>query len=89
MKYSEVEKMNDTELFTKALDLAGYIDLKPTEESMIECFGDYVDAGIWSNITMDYETGIAHLDNDNEPLTTRQMAWNLIRVCEPRKGISQ
>jgi hypothetical protein len=80
MTYAEMIKMSETDLFTKALEIAGYTDLQPTTESIIECFGDYVDCGSWRNVSMDYETGIAYLDNDNEPLTPRQMAWNLIRL---------
>lgn len=42
----------DTELIQKALIKAGY-DVEPTEENLRECFGDYADCGVWSNIELE------------------------------------
>lgn len=46
--------MNDQEkLIRRALDHAGYNGEPATTESLINCFTDYVDAGVWSDLTLD------------------------------------
>lgn len=55
----------------RALDAAGYTyDGDPTEEQLRECFGDYVDAGIWSDLSL----------NDIEGLSVAEMCKALIRI---------
>ena len=39
-------------LIQKALSKAGY-DSQPTESNLTECFLDYVDSGVFSNLTTD------------------------------------
>lgn len=73
MKYSE---MTDTELFILALDKAGYIDVEPSEESIKDCFMDYIDCGQFPNVDID-DYGVTYYDN--EEITVREMAINLIR----------
>jgi hypothetical protein len=58
------------DLIKRALANAGYDDCEPTESSIIECFTDYVDAGIWRDIEMD----------DVEDITVNQMCRALIRL---------
>ena len=41
-----------TNLIQQALSKAGY-DSQPTESNLVECFLDYVDSGIFSNLTSD------------------------------------
>lgn len=42
----------------RALDRAGYTHVDDTEENLIQCFMDYVDSGIWQDLTMDDIEGI-------------------------------
>ena len=41
-----------TDLIQQALTKAGY-DSQPTERNLAQCFLDYVDSGIFSNLTTD------------------------------------
>lgn len=76
MKYSE---MTDTELFILALDSAGYIDVEPSEESVKDCFMDYVDGGAWGNLFV--ENGTLFCDDyGQEEITARNMAVALIKL---------
>lgn len=74
MKFSE---MSNQELFFKALDKAGYIDVEPNEENVRQCFLDYIDTGEWSNVY--YEDNIPYSDNGEE-IDIREMAIGLIRL---------
>lgn len=76
MKYSEY---SDTELFAKALDEAGYSDLSPIEENIIECFMDYVDTGAWENMFIQ-DGELCCDDYDAEEITPRSMAIALIKL---------
>jgi hypothetical protein len=77
MKFSE---MADQELFSKALDKAGYIDLEPTEQNVRDCFIDYACSGAWGNVEVDFETNDISTDNGEE-ITSREMAIGLIKHC--------
>ncbi|ATF13671.1 hypothetical protein A616_17285 [Brevibacillus brevis X23] len=62
-------------LITKALNKAGYT-CEPTTSNLIDCFKDYVDAGIWSDLELDdIDCMIA-----NGELTINQMCRALIRL---------
>lgn len=56
------------ELYERAIQAAGY-DLPPTEESVRECFADYVAAGYFADLDMD----------DLAEIKTEDMAIALIR----------
>jgi hypothetical protein len=64
-----------TDLIHKALKRAGY-DCEPTEENLIECFLDYVDAGIWHNL--DYDE--AKEDIEDGEITIKDMCNVLIKL---------
>lgn len=50
------------ELYRRALDRAGYTHAEADQESVKECFGDYVAAGYWSNLDLDDLEGITVLE---------------------------
>lgn len=76
---SDTNNTKQTNHINKALTLAGY-ECEPTESNLIECFKDYVDAGIWSNLDLDE---VDDMIADNE-LTVIHMCNALIRYC--RRG---
>ncbi len=43
------------DLYRQSLDAAGYGHEEATEENVRSCFADYVDAGYWSNLSIDDE----------------------------------
>lgn len=49
----EIVRDIKTRIMREALDAAGYHHAPATEESVRECFMDYVDSGYWSNLTAD------------------------------------
>lgn len=61
-------------LIQKALDKAGY-DSEPTESNLIECFLDYVDSGVFADLTSEEAKEMI----TNEELTIKQMCNALIR----------
>jgi predicted transport protein len=63
-----VEKMQG-DLIRKALDAAGYHHSPATEQALLECFKDYVDAGYWSNLDSE----------DVEDLTVTEMCRGLMK----------
>jgi hypothetical protein len=82
VEVKEVLNTNNVQLtnnIIKALDYAGY-DCEPTEYNLIECFRDYVDSGIWSNLDLEEADDMIA---SNE-LTVKQMCNAIIRYC--RKG---
>lgn len=66
------------ELIVKALELAGYT-VKPTVDNLVECFKDYVDTGMFSNLYL--EGGKVYFENGEELDSWRTMAKGLIRYC--------
>lgn len=40
-------------IIRQALDRSGYGHVHESEEALIECFKDYVDSGIWQDLTLD------------------------------------
>lgn len=58
-------------LFRLALDAAGYYDDEATEQNVRKCLLDYVDAGVFRDLTCD----------DVDDLTPREMAIGLINYC--------
>ena len=64
-----------TNKIIKALDNAGY-EGEPNEYNLIECFRDYVDAGIWSNLDLEE---VDDMIAANE-LSVNQMCNALIRI---------
>ena len=59
------------EMIRSALDAAGYsYEGVPTDEDLRECFTDYVDAGIWKDLSLD----------DIDGLSIADMAQALIRL---------
>jgi hypothetical protein len=61
--------INMQDLIKRALYNAGY-ECDPTEENLVGCFTDYVNAGCWSNLEME----------DIEDFTVRQMCIGLIKL---------
>jgi hypothetical protein len=59
----------DTELIQKALTVAGY-NCEPTEQNLRECFGDYVDSRIWSNVEQE----------DVQEMTITEMCQGLLSL---------
>lgn len=57
------------ELIKKALEKSGY-DSEPTEENLIDCFRDYVAAGVWRNISIE----------DVEDISVEEMCTALIKL---------
>jgi len=60
----------DQNLIRRALDAAGYHHEQTTMENLVSCFSDYVDAGVWSNLTLE----------DIEDLSMLDMARGLIDI---------
>ena len=58
------------EMIRQALDHAGYEHVEATPENLIECFRDYVDAGVWENLTLD----------DIEDITLTEMCKALLKL---------
>ena len=59
------------DLIRLALDLAGYCDELATPSALRACFADYVDAGVWRDLTMD----------DVDELDLPDMVRALLRYC--------
>lgn len=53
---------DEDSLIRRALDHSGYGHVHEIEENLIECFRDYVDSGIWFNLTLDDIDGISTAD---------------------------
>lgn len=49
-------------MIRRALDSAGYNDEQPTRENLVSCFSDYVDAGVWADLTLDDIEGLSISD---------------------------
>jgi hypothetical protein len=71
--------MNNQDLIQKALNFAGY-ECAATEENLINCFLDYVDAGVIKNLDWDEAK---EMIEDGE-ISIREMARNLIIYCGGR-----
>lgn len=68
-----VLKFNTAEEMIQAtLNKVGYLDMKPTEDNLRECFMDYVDCGIWSNIRYD--------DDDLDEFSVNEICRNLWKL---------
>lgn len=67
VKFNSMQEMIQT-----ALNKAGYIDMEPTEANLRECFSDYVDSGIWSNISYD--------DDDLHEHSVQDICRNLLKL---------
>lgn len=66
-------KFNSNEDMIQAtLNKVGYFDMKPTEDNLRECFMDYVDYGIWSNIRYD--------DDDLDEFSINEICRNLWKL---------
>lgn len=62
------------DLIQKVLDHCGY-EGEPTERNLIECFLDYVDGGVFGNLTVEEaEEEI----NDGE-ITIKEICYNLLK----------
>lgn len=59
-------------LYRAALDAAGYCHLDATDQNVRDCFIDYVDAGVFSNLSIE----------DVDDLTLQEMAAGLIKYCK-------
>ena len=68
--------MRKMTLFERALLLAGYEHEQPTMENVRNCLLDYVDAGVFSNMTRE----------DVEDLTPEEMALGLRVEFYSNKG---
>ena len=62
-------------LIQKALTKAGY-DSQPTESNLTECFLDYVDSGVFSNLTTDEAEDMI----EEGELTVNDMCRALLRL---------
>lgn len=66
-------KFNSTEeMIQKTLYKSGYMDMEPSEDNLRECFMDYVDSGVWSNIRYD--------DEDLHEYSVNEICRNLWRL---------
>lgn len=66
-------KFNSNEDMIQAtLNKVGYFDMIPTEDNLRECFMDYVDYGIWSNIRYD--------DDDLDEFSINEICRNLWKL---------
>lgn len=54
----------------RALDAAGYSYDEPTPEALRECFADYVDAGVWGDLSLE----------DIESLSVAEMSKAIIGI---------
>lgn len=64
------------ELVQKVLDRCGYSHLEPTEDNLVECFLDYVDGGVFGNLTVDE----AREDIDSGDISLKMICHNLLNV---------
>lgn len=62
------------ELIKKVMDHCGY-DLEPTEDNLKEMFLDYVDAGVFGNLT----TEEAEEEIESGDITLKAMCYNLLK----------
>lgn len=63
---------SNEEMIQNTLNKVGYLDMKPTEDNLRECFMDYVDSGIWSNIRYD--------DDDLHEFSVNDICRNLWKL---------
>lgn len=49
-------------MIRRALDAAGYSHEQPTRENLVNCFSDYVDAGVWADLTLEDIEGLSVSD---------------------------
>lgn len=64
-----------TTLIRQALTAAGYDD-PPTEHNLRQCFADYVDAGVFADVSLD----------ECDEIPTERMCRALIRTAPHTKG---
>lgn len=55
----------------RALDAAGYLYDEPTPEALRECFADYVDAGVWGNLSLEDIDSLSIADMSNAIIRIR------------------
>jgi hypothetical protein len=66
------------ELILHALEAVGYHGLEPTVENLIQCFHDFVDAGIWHDLNL--QDGHVYFSNGDELTDVKSIMKELLRI---------